>query len=72
MHVQNATLAGGVAIGTTATMIIQPWGAVLIGLVSGALSTMGYKYVQVSCNTNTDYKRDVISSLTYSSLKVLK
>lgn len=47
VHLQNASLAGGVAVGTIAPMIIQPWGAVLIGFVSGALSTSSFKYTQV-------------------------
>ncbi|KAL9969465.1 hypothetical protein ACROYT_G021685 [Oculina patagonica] len=46
VHLQNASLAGGVAVGTIAPMIIQPWGAVLIGFVSGALSTTSFKYIQ--------------------------
>ena len=47
VHLQNASLAGGVAVGTIAPMIIQPWGAVLIGFVGGALSTSSFKYTQV-------------------------
>lgn len=34
-------------MGTIAPMIIHPWGAVLIGFVSGAISTTGFKYIQV-------------------------
>ena len=34
-------------MGTIAPMIIHPWGAVLIGFVSGAISTIGFKYIQV-------------------------
>eukprot|EP00112_Aurelia_sp_Birch-Aquarium-sp1_P003620 Seg1408.7 transcript_id=Seg1408.7/GoldUCD/mRNA.D3Y31 product="Ammonium transporter Rh type A" protein_id=Seg1408.7/GoldUCD/D3Y31 len=45
VHVQNATLAGGVAVGAVANLIIKPWGAMLIGLISGALCTLGYQYV---------------------------
>ena len=45
---QNATLAGGVAIGTASNMSISPWGALLIGCCAGALSTVGYAYVTVS------------------------
>jgi len=46
-HIQNATLAGGVAVGAVADMVIQPWGAVLIGLLSGLVSVVGYKYISV-------------------------
>ena len=50
VHVQNATLAGGVAVGTASNMSISPWGALLIGCCSGALSTVGYAYITVSKN----------------------
>uniref|UniRef100_H3CEY0 Ammonium transporter Rh type A n=1 Tax=Tetraodon nigroviridis TaxID=99883 RepID=H3CEY0_TETNG len=45
VHVQNATLAGGVAVGTCADMAIGPFGAMLIGLVAGTVSTLGFKYL---------------------------
>ncbi|KAK3086997.1 hypothetical protein FSP39_000149 [Pinctada imbricata] len=44
-QIQNATLAGGVAVGTTANAPLQPWGALLIGCVAGALSVIGFKYI---------------------------
>jgi ammonium transporter Rh len=47
VHVQNATLAGGVAVGTLANMIIEPWGAILIGFLAAILSVVGYKYITV-------------------------
>ncbi|KAL3885819.1 hypothetical protein ACJMK2_025855 [Sinanodonta woodiana] len=46
VHVQNATLAGGVAAGTSAHMVLQPWGALLLGLAAGMLSTLGFHFVQ--------------------------
>ncbi|ELU18387.1 hypothetical protein CAPTEDRAFT_137751 [Capitella teleta] len=44
-HIQNATLAGGVAIGSMADMDVKLWGAILIGMAAGTLSVLGYKYV---------------------------
>lgn len=48
VHIQNATLAGGVAIGSVADMLIGPWASVLIGFIGGTLSVVGYKYISVS------------------------
>ncbi|XP_071642736.1 rhesus blood group-associated glycoprotein Rh50 isoform X2 [Temnothorax longispinosus] len=45
VHVQNSTLAGGVAIGTAAGMMCQPVGALVIGAISGMISVLGYKYL---------------------------
>ncbi|KAK2586413.1 hypothetical protein KPH14_010698 [Odynerus spinipes] len=45
VHVQNSTLAGGVAIGTAAGMMCQPIGALVVGSLAGSLSVLGYKYL---------------------------
>ncbi|XP_045594007.1 ammonium transporter Rh type A [Procambarus clarkii] len=45
VHIQNSTLAGGVAVGTSADMMIEPWGALLIGMIAGTLSVVGYMYL---------------------------
>ena len=41
--IQNAVLAGGVAVGATADMLLQPYGAVTAGTIAGGLSCLGYK-----------------------------
>jgi len=43
--IQNATLAGGVAVGSSANFVLQPWGSLLIGLIAGVLSVCGYIYL---------------------------
>ena len=46
VSIQNATLAGGVAVGSSADLVIQPSGAILIGMLAGTLSVVGYVYIQ--------------------------
>ena len=45
VHVQNATLAGGVAVGAVADLMIGPVGAIAIGTLSGILSVVGYEMI---------------------------
>eukprot|EP00483_Globobulimina_turgida_P011981 UN12003 len=45
VHIQNATLAGGVAIGAAADLYLNPAGAIAVGLFAGALSVVGYEYL---------------------------
>lgn len=47
VHIQNASLAGGVAVGAVADLMIQPVGALVIGSAAGLLSTAGYVYLTV-------------------------
>ncbi|CAF1176344.1 unnamed protein product [Didymodactylos carnosus] len=42
VHIQNATLAGGVAVGTLSSKIIGLWGAMVIGTLAGVLSVIGF------------------------------
>jgi ammonium transporter Rh len=42
VHIQNATLAGGVAIGSSADMVVGPGGAITVGVLAGLVSTVGY------------------------------
>ena len=46
-HILNASLAGGVAIGTTANMVLYPFGALIIGCGAGLLSVLGFDYIGV-------------------------
>ena len=48
VHIQNATLAGGVAMGASADLVVHPFGALLIGSCAAVLSTVGYEYIQVN------------------------
>ncbi|KAI5638916.1 ammonium transporter family domain-containing protein [Phthorimaea operculella] len=45
VHVQNSTLAGGVAVGAVANMYVSPGGAIAIGTAAGIISVLGYKYL---------------------------
>ncbi|XP_015115361.1 ammonium transporter Rh type A [Diachasma alloeum] len=45
VHVQNSTLAGGVAIGTASNMMCEPIGALAVGSIAGGISVLGYKYL---------------------------
>ena len=45
IHIQNATLAGGVAVGAIADMTINPFGAMIVGSVAGVVSTLGFQFL---------------------------
>ncbi|XP_036104847.1 ammonium transporter Rh type A isoform X1 [Molossus molossus] len=45
VHIQNATLAGGVAVGTCADMAIHPYISMIIGSIAGMVSVLGFKFV---------------------------
>merc|ERR1712029_1069031 len=40
------TLAGGVAVGACADMMLSPFGAVLMGAMAGFVSVLGFEYTQ--------------------------
>ena len=45
VHIQNSTLAGGVAMGAACTLRLTPGGALAVGLGAGAISTLGFQYL---------------------------
>jgi len=45
VHIQNATLAGGVAVGASADLYLHPAGAMGVGMVAGTLSVCGYEFL---------------------------
>ncbi|KAK2503968.1 hypothetical protein MC885_014212 [Smutsia gigantea] len=45
VHIQNATLAGGVAVGTAAEMMLMPYGSLIVGFLCGIISTLGFVYL---------------------------
>ncbi len=52
--IQNATLAGGVAVGSSADLVIGPYAALIIGAIAGTVSVGGYTW-------GTEYLQDKYS-----------
>ncbi|XP_063337258.1 ammonium transporter Rh type C-like 2 isoform X2 [Pelmatolapia mariae] len=45
VHIQNSTLAGGVAAGTAAEFMLMPYGCLIVGFCCGVISTLGYIFL---------------------------
>lgn len=41
----NASLAGGVAIGSSADIMVKPYGSMLVGFLAGTVSSLGFAYL---------------------------
>ena len=48
VDIQNESLAGGVAVGSSADLVIGPSFSLLIGMIAGIMSTIGYNKIQPS------------------------
>ena len=48
MHLQNGSLAGGVAVGSVANLRLGAVGAVGIGAFAGLIAVLGCKFITVS------------------------
>ena len=44
VHIANSTLAGGVAVGSSARLAMTPSGALILGVLAGVVSVYGYVY----------------------------
>lgn len=47
LHVQHATIAGGIAIGSVADLNVQIYVALIVGSFAGLIATVGYQYIDV-------------------------
>ncbi|XP_062556868.1 ammonium transporter Rh type B-like, partial [Armigeres subalbatus] len=78
VHVQNSTLAGGVAVGSVCNLLIQPFGAVLVGITAGVISVLGYRIltpallskfrISDTCGVNNLHGMPALLSALYSAL----
>ncbi|XP_060804175.1 ammonium transporter Rh type B isoform X2 [Amyelois transitella] len=51
VHIQNSTLAGGVAIGSVCNMMVNPGGAIAVGIGAAVISVFGYRYLTPKLNS---------------------
>lgn len=61
VHIANSTLAGGVAIGTTANVVLHPLHAMIIGVLAGLISVIGYRYLTVSYKETYKEQKGIFS-----------
>jgi len=78
VHIQNSTLAGGVAVGSVCNLLIGPHGAILIGIIAGIVSVAGYRYltpiltsklrIHDTCGVNNLHGMPAIISAIFSAI----
>ncbi|KAI1895100.1 hypothetical protein AGOR_G00102820 [Albula goreensis] len=51
VHIQNASLAGGVAVGVAMSVVNMPGIAMTTGLLAGLMSSLGFRYIKPSLQT---------------------
>lgn len=65
LHVQHATIAGGIAIGSVADLKIQVYVALIVGTIAGFISTIGYKYIDVRLKTNFNLYKNFFHKINF-------
>ncbi|XP_064408152.1 rh blood group, D antigen [Latimeria chalumnae] len=55
-HIHIGALAGGVALGSSGSLIPYPWLAMTIGFIAGMVSILGYKYLKPVMETVFEIK----------------
>lgn len=78
VHVQNSTLAGGVAVGSICNLLIHPFGALLVGVIAGVISVLGYRFltpamlsnlrISDTCGVNNLHGMPALLSAIFSSI----
>lgn len=60
VHIQNAALAGGVAVGTAGEMMLTPVGSMIVGFLAGIISVLGFKFLSVRLHWCLYYMQYII------------
>ncbi|TKR88014.1 hypothetical protein L596_012323 [Steinernema carpocapsae] len=45
LHIQSSTLAGGIAMGSVANVVLYPYHAIVVGALAGLISVVGHVYI---------------------------
>lgn len=69
VHIQNSTLAGGVAVGACADILLEPYAAMISGCLVGLLSLIGFVYIQVN-NATVLIQTSYIFKISKAELRI--